>query len=99
MFAGGQGDGSLGLTNLRRRADSHRIDVRTIPQQSIKFRCMRDTRERSMGINDRDQFHFLRRSDGRHMLVARDLAEAYNGDAKRTHHHSLDPVVIKFAAP
>ena len=99
MLAGGQRYCRLGVTHLRRRADRHCIDGGPSRNNSIQRRRMRHARQRGVGVGDRDQFHALGRRNGRHMLVARDLAEADDGDAKRIYHHSLDPVIIIVAAP
>ena len=46
---------------------------------------MRHAGKRGIAAGDRNQLHAVGRGNRRHVLVARDLAEADDGDAKRAH--------------
>ena len=49
---------------------------------------MRHAGKRGIAACDSDQLDAIGRRNGRHVLVARDLAEADDGNAKRTHDFS-----------
>ena len=85
MLAGGKRHCRLRVANLRRGAQRHRIDRRTVAQQFIERRRMRHAGKRGIAAGDGNQLHAVSRSDRRHMLVACDLAKADDGDAKRAH--------------
>jgi hypothetical protein len=76
---------ALTAANLRRRAEHHGIDRRTIVQQLIERGEMRQIRMRGMATGDRCQRHAICRCYSANMLIARDLAEAHNGNPDRTH--------------
>src|SRR5882724_1032111 len=90
MLAGGERHRRLRAADLRRGAQRHGIDGRTFAQQLVKRRHVRHTGERSVAAGNGGQLHALRRGDRRYVLVTRDLAEADDGDAKRTHDFSPD---------
>jgi hypothetical protein len=58
---------------------------------------MRHARMRGIAAGDGHQLDAIGRSDRRHVLVARDLAEADDGDAKRAHDFSPDPAAVGIA--
>ena len=58
---------------------------------------MRYAGKRGIAAGDGNQLHTVSRSDRRHMLVACDLAEADDSDAKRVHDCSPDSTAADVA--
>ena len=80
--------GGLGAAHLRRRAERHRVDLRSLLQQLLEGREMRQVRQRGVAAGDCGERRAGHRGDRADMLVARDLAEADDGDAKFSHDFS-----------
>ena len=82
----GQGLRRQIIADLRRRAERHRVDRRTFGQQRIEAGQMRHPRQPGiMRADGRGQAEGIIAPDRRHMLVARDLADADDRDTDRVH--------------
>jgi hypothetical protein len=75
----------LGAPHLRRRAQRHRIDRRTVAEQFFQRGEMRHIRQPGIAAGDRGKRHAIGSGDGGNVLITRDLAQADDGDAQCGH--------------